>query len=317
MTETENTNNKSIILPYQKAIFDRLCATGRACLYTNRDKATIGIKLRANFLLLGPSGSGKTFLAKELAMDMQVPFISVSTSDWILLGCTNRGGTSTWPTIFDFIERSIQKQGAIIFIDELDKCYHDSNWNAFLRSEIFSLCDYRTPTNMNDLDMEPIQQSRIAAAQSFLESKTMIIAGAAFQDVWDQKSRPSMGFATSKAPSETPEVADLIKILPRELINRFSADLFILPEVTEIDYCRMVDTVASRIPEVWRGKFLELGHARIAEAVANRKGARYMEEIMLAAIIEERGSLANFIPPLAPPDVIEVVRCDEPGLSVF
>lgn len=316
MSETKTTNNKTIILPYQKSIFERLCATGRACLYTKRDKATIGIKLRANFLLVGPSGSGKTFIASELARELQVPFIFVSTSDWILLSCSNRGGVSTWPTIFDFIERSIQKQGAIIFIDELDKCYHDSNWNTFLRSEIFSLCDYRIPANINDSDMEPIQESRIAAAQSFLENKTMIIAGAAFQDVWDQKSRPLMGFTTGEATSEMPEVADLIKILPRELINRFSADLFVLPELTEIDYFRMVDTVASRIPEVWRGKFLELGHARIAEAVANRKGARYMEEIMLAAIMAERASMTDFVPSAMPSERVED-KPEWPDLQIF
>lgn len=294
MPETETINNKTTILPHQKAVFDRLCAVARACLLTCR--AAIGLKLRATFLLIGPSGSGKTFLARALADEMQVPFLSISTSDWILLGCSNRGSSSTWPSIFDFIERSMKQQGAIIFVDELDKCNHDSNWNTFLRTEVFSLCDGRIPMNLNGLDDDLISESRVAEASAFLTNKTMILAGGAFQDIWEQKSRPSMGFIITDDSVNPPNPEDLIETLPRELINRFSSELFILSELTEMDYKRMVDTVADRVPEIWRTKFLELGHSRISAALRHRKGARYMEEILLSAIVEERGSLANFVP---------------------
>jgi len=147
------------------------------------------MKLRACFIIIGPSGGGKTFLAHALAEEMQVPFLAISVSDWILLGSVNRGGSATWPAIFAFVERSKQKHGAIIYIDELDKCSHDSNWNAFLRSEIFSLCDCRVPMNINDLDGDIVSESRIEKVRDYLENKTMILAGAAFQNIWDNRAR--------------------------------------------------------------------------------------------------------------------------------
>ena len=248
---------------------------------------------------------------------MQVSGLTVAVSDWILLGTANRGGSATWPAIFDFVERSMHKHGAIIYIDELDKCSHDSNWNAFLRSEIFSLCDCRIPLGINDLDGEAVSQSRIDKVRDFLENKTMILAGAAFQGIWDNNARSTMGFLQSNSPVDPPELTDLAKTLPLELINRFSSEIFILPELTEADYHLMVETVAGQIPEIWCKKFLELGHAKIAKAVRHKKGARYMEEILLSAIVSERASLANFVPSPAPSEHIRKNITDEPGLHLF
>lgn len=300
MSESETTSQKPVILPFQQSVFDRLCAVGRGCLNVDRS-SFLSVKIRACFMLIGPTGSGKTFLARTLAEEMRVPFLSISISDWILLGSTNRGGAATWPVIFDFVERSKQARGAIIFIDELDKCCHESNWNAFLRSEIFSLCDSRIPLGINDSDHDRIEESRLVEAGKFLASKTMILAGAAFQDLWDQRSRPAMGFLPSAATGDLPELPDLAKVLPRELINRFSSEIFVLPELAEKDYRAMVETMADGIPDLWRQRFLALGLARLEQAVSHQKGARYLEEILLSAIVEERGSLANFVP-LSPPE---------------
>lgn len=315
MSETDSTSNKTVILPFQQALFDRLCAVGRGCLNVDRSIIT-SLRLRTSFLLIGPSGSGKTFLARALAEEMQVPFLSLSVSDWILLGCANRGGSATWPAIFEFLERSKSARGAIIFVDELDKCHHDSNWNSFLRSEIFSLCDARVPSNTNDLEGELVGESRIQECGEFLANKTMILAGAAFQEIWDKRSSPTMGFNPSPRAGGLPELPDLIQTLPRELINRFSSEIFILPELVENDYRVMVETMADRIPALWRQRFLELGLARLDQAVSHQKGARYLEEILLAAIVAERSSLANYIPPPVPPEKTGKDP-DEPQIQIF
>jgi SpoVK/Ycf46/Vps4 family AAA+-type ATPase len=294
MSESQSTNDKIIIHPFQKRVYDRLCAIARAVL--NVKQPAIGFKLRTCFLLIGPSGCGKTFLARALSQEMQVPFLTVSVSDWILLGASNRGGTSTWPAVFDFIERSKHKEGAIIFIDELDKCSHDSNWNAFLRSEIFSLCDSRVPVAINDLDGEKIPEHRINAVKDFLQSKTMILAGAAFQHIWDTRSRPSMGFVRSPVADDPPELPDLAKTLPRELVNRFSSEILILPELTGDDYRQMLESAAVQVADTWRERFLNIGISKIRQAVSHKKGARFIEEVLLAAIIEERAYLTSAIP---------------------
>jgi len=294
MSESQITNDKIIIHPFQKPVYDRLCAIARAVLNVNR--SAIGIKVRTCFLLIGPSGCGKTFLAGALASEMQVPALTVAVSDWILLGSSNRGGTSTWPAVFDFIERSKHLEGAIIYIDELDKCYHDSNWNAFLRSEIYSLCDSRVPVAINDLDGEKIPEHRIKAVKNFLQSKTMILAGAAFQHIWDTRSRPSIGFVASPVADDPPELPDLAKTLPRELLNRFSSEILILPEPTEADYRQMLESAANQVADTWRERFLNIGISRIKQAVSHKKGARFIEEVLLAAIIQERAYLTCTIP---------------------
>lgn len=295
MSESNIPTNNPVILRFQQSTYDRLCAVARACL--NVDRSSIKcLKIRACFLLIGPTGSGKTHLARALAREMQVPFLSISVSDWIILGGSNRGSFTTWPTIMDFIDKSKDQRGAIIFLDELDKCHHDSNWNSFLRSEIFSLCDSRVPLGIQDMDSDAIEGSRISETENFLTNKTMIIAGAAFQGIWDKQSAPTMGFNPTRKTCENPELPDLAKVLPRELINRFSSEVFMLPELTTNDYRAMVETMAEMVPEVWRGRFLELGIARLDLAANHQKGARYLEEILLAAIVEERCSMSNFVP---------------------
>jgi SpoVK/Ycf46/Vps4 family AAA+-type ATPase len=295
MSETINSIKHPVILSYQRPIFDRLCTIARACLYVDR-KSITALKLRANFLLLGPTGTGKTFLAKEIARQAQVPFLAVSVSDWIILGGNTRGSSVTWPTIVSFIKKHKTKRGAIIFIDELDKFYHDSNWNVFLRSEIFSLCDSRTPLGLNDLDDDESDDVNIDEVESFLAHKTMIIGGAAFQGIWEEQSAPTLGFNPAPTVSEQPELHQLVKYLPRELLNRFSSEIFILPSLKKGDYESMIETIAGSISETWRKRFVEFGMARLDQAVRHQKGARYAEEILLAAIVAERSCMANWAP---------------------
>lgn len=307
MSDSINQNSKTIILPYQQAVYDRLCAVARACLCVDR-KSIGSLKLRANFLLLGPTGAGKTFLAKAVASEMQVPFLTISVSDWIVLGANARGSAVTWNKIVEFIKSNLCQRGAIIFVDELDKVSHDTNWNAFLRSEIFSLCDSRTPVGLNELEDEFIDVSNVEEVESFLTYRTMIIGGAAFQNIWEERSISSLGFNPEPKSTEKPEIHSLVRWLPRELINRFCSEMFVLPMLTQMDYKLMIQTMAQGVSETWRERFLEIGMARLEQAVRDQKGARYAEEVLLAAVVEERASLANWVPEVSdkePPSVLD------------
>ena len=295
MSSSQPPTEKPLILPFQKPVFDRLCAVARACVYVDRSQFSV-LKFRTCFWLIGRTGSGKTFLASALAREMLVPYLTVAISDWMILGGSHKGGAATWPVIFQFIEQSMHARGVIIFVDELDKCGDTSNYNSFLRSEVFSLCDARIPLGILDTDGDPIPKSRIDKVSEYLANKALIIGGAAFQEIWDSLSGRALGFNPSPQSSSTPELPDLARILPKELINRFSSEIFILPQITEKDYRAMVEQMAKHVPDTWRKRFMELGLSRIEQAVRHQKGARFLEEILLTAVVEERASLANFVP---------------------
>lgn len=321
MKKPNTTSPKSLILPFQKAVFERLCAVARACLYVDRTQFS-SLKLRACFLLIGPTGSGKTFLARALAQEMQVPFLSVCVSDWIVLGGTNRGSATTWPTILSFLQKNKHRRGAIIFVDELDKTEQDSNWNTFLRTEIFSLCDARIPLGINALDDDYDSKESTEEAEHFLRNRVMIIGGSAFQEIWEERNARCMGFLPEPTSSTLPELTDLVGVLPRELINRFSSEMFILPQLGENDYRAMLDSITSEVPEVWRNRFVQLGMSRIKQAVEHQKGVRFLEETLLSAVVEERAHLVNFTPempdPPDPPATPDKGKVDQdPDIRIF
>ncbi len=80
----------------------------------------LGGKIPKGVLLLGPPGCGKTLLAKAVAGEANVPFLSISGSDFVemFVGV----GASRVRDLFDQAKRSAKQsaRGAIIFIDEID-----------------------------------------------------------------------------------------------------------------------------------------------------------------------------------------------------
>ena len=84
-------------------------------LHSPAKYADIGAKLPKGALLVGPPGTGKTLLAKAVAGEANVPFFSISGSEFVEM-FVGMGAAK----IRDLFKQAEEKAPCIVFIDEID-----------------------------------------------------------------------------------------------------------------------------------------------------------------------------------------------------
>ena len=296
MTEASQTNPpQPLIYNYQQAAFDRICAIARAFIHTNFER--LPIKPRGNLFLVAPSGSGKTHLAHAVAKSMNLEFLPISVSEWIVMGANQRSAPSTWPLVWQFLHQAEKKEGCIIFLDELDKIGRATHgeWTRSQTTEIFTLLDRRLPKNMNDPDSETLSETQLGIAESVLRTKTLILAGGAFQGIWDTPD--PIGFGSSPESSRVPDLNRLSEYIPTELSRRFGSQLITLPRLQECDYLEMLGQILPSLPAHWQDRYESLALAGIPEATRLAQGPRYFEELLLEVVVQERLEISSPLQP--------------------
>jgi cell division protease FtsH len=84
-------------------------------LHEPQKYASVGAKCPKGVLLVGPPGTGKTLLAKAVAGEAQVPFFSISGSEFVEM-FVGMGASK----VRDLFKQANEKAPCIVFIDEID-----------------------------------------------------------------------------------------------------------------------------------------------------------------------------------------------------
>ena len=84
-------------------------------LHNPRKYQEIGAKMPKGVLLVGPPGTGKTLLAKAVAGEAEVPFFSISGSEFVEM-FVGMGANK----VRDLFRQAKEKAPCIVFIDEID-----------------------------------------------------------------------------------------------------------------------------------------------------------------------------------------------------
>lgn len=295
MTNESPNPSHPLIYTYQQAAFDRMCAIARAYIHTNFDR--LPIKPRGNLFLVAPSGSGKTHLAHAVAKSMGLAYLPISVSEWIVMGANQRSACSTWPNIWQFLYQARKKEGCIIFLDELEKIGRAINgeWTRSQITEVFTLLDRRIPRSLNSPDSDTLTEAQIHTAEHVLRNKTLILAGGAFQGLWDQPD--AIGFGATPGAKPSPDLNRLTEYIPAELSRRFGSQLITLPKLQEHDYHDMLTQILPCLPEHWRERYESLAFHQIPEAARLSQGPRFFEELLLEVAVQERQAMTNLDSP--------------------
>ena len=231
-----------------------------------------------------------TLLAEETGASL----LRIAATGYTPSGAHNRAVAETLSTVIEHVH---QHSKSILFLDELDKLWHDTPWNTYIRGELFELLDGRFPVGARgvgggstlEIDDEGIMTltQRNTLAEK-LSSSVFIVAAGTFQDFYDARTDSTrIGF--HREPYNSGQIcgptADMIaKKLPREIVNRFHSRLLLLPQLEPAHYRLIALQAEESLPE-WLAPAFRLAAARrMEQAIASHSGCRFVEEALVDAL---------------------------------
>lgn len=298
------------IFDHQAAAYQELLL--RAKTYFEGSWRDLPIKTRWASLVLGPTGAGKSALGMMLSADTAASLLRVNISGWMPCGAHNRAVAETISTIIDHIHRH---QKSILFFDEVDKIWHETSWNSYIKGELFELLDGNLPMGIKGIGGDGLETdedgiltySQTASVVEKLRSSTYIVGAGTFQDFYEEQSSSSqIGFHPDhrhQYPVSGPTADVIAKKLPRELLNRFNSSLLFLPPLEPHHYKLIAQQAEQSLPEWIQAAFREAASERIKQAIAARSGCRFIEEALSDALKHTKAPTPTPAPPTPEPDL--------------
>ena len=97
-------------------------AAAAAAARATNNKVVEPLFEKSNILLLGPTGTGKSLLARTLARQLEVPFVSVDAASWTAAGYVGGDVEECIARLAEAADGDLEKAArGIVFIDEVDK----------------------------------------------------------------------------------------------------------------------------------------------------------------------------------------------------
>ena len=140
----------------------------------------------------------------------------------------------------------------------------------------------QNPPQYNEMPKEMTPREEL---EMRLQNSYFIVAGGAWQHLWDRDKAKAMGFGGREEPAlDLPTQDDLRSSIRPELLKRFRNAVTIMPAMTARDYEISINEFTPRLPSKYRAPFKKLAKAGIDQAVSQKLGMRFFEEILSSVL---------------------------------
>jgi len=160
-----------------------------------------------------------------------------------------------------------------------------------IQIEAFSILDHKILSGiLADEDPTPAAQALAAATAAKLQRKFersfLIIGCGAWQALWDELA--AVGFDSAHPRQYAPNHKALAQMLRPEILNRFNSAVLVLPPLRSPDYNALLREAVATLPSEFTPIIMELAERTIEQAVAEKRGFRWIQELIAGAIREIR-----------------------------
>lgn len=270
---------------------------------------------KSNMLILGPTGTGKTYLLKTISTILNVPFITIDTSQLTPRGYKGRSLNDEWAKLFmSCVDEShstklalSKMQKAIVYFDEIDKLVPNGSFNKNESTKNFySIIQTELLKSLEDSELSFTVSTSMGEQELTVNTANMLfIFGGAFSGIDEivkkrlgVTDKKTIGFGNYNETAKEDTTNYITKVDPDDLLEyglmpeflgRVSSIVCLEP-LSVVDLSNILTKPKNNLVEQYKRLFLVDGVklkfdkaavTRIAEkAIEKKTGARGLKSII-------------------------------------